>query len=102
MMRSTTQITWQNLSPSDEISANIREHIAKLAKFSDRIVDCRVTIEVHGEIAAWIGENCFDKLDAPVLRCASLDTPIPFSLELEKNFMAYSRFGEMVERLMNY
>ena len=55
-----------------------------------------------GEIAAWIGENCFDKLDAPVLRCASLDTPIPFSLELEKNFMAYSRLGEMVERLMKY
>ena len=45
-MRSTTQITWQNLSPSDDIEANIREHITKLAKFSDRIVDCRVTIEV--------------------------------------------------------
>ena len=28
MMRSTTQITWQNLSPSDDIEANIREHIA--------------------------------------------------------------------------
>ena len=55
-----------------------------------------------GEIAAWIGENCFDKLDAPVLRCASLDTPIPFSLELEKNFMAYSRLDEMVKRLVNY
>ncbi len=55
-----------------------------------------------GEIAAWIGENCFDKLDAPVLRCASLDTPIPFSIELEKNFMAYSRLAEMVEKLVNY
>jgi 2-oxoisovalerate dehydrogenase E1 component len=55
-----------------------------------------------GEIAAWIGENCFDKLDAPVLRCASLDTPIPFSIELEKNFMAYSRLEEMVNRLVNY
>jgi 2-oxoisovalerate dehydrogenase E1 component len=57
---------------------------------------------VGGEIAAWIGENCFDKLDAPVMRCASLDTPIPFNIELEKNFMAYGRLGEMVERLMNY
>lgn len=55
-----------------------------------------------GEIAAWIGENCFDKLDAPVLRCASLDTPIPFSIDLEKNFMAYSRLEEMVNRLVNY
>ncbi len=57
---------------------------------------------VGGEIAAWIGEHCFDKLDAPVMRCASLDTPIPFSLGLEKNFMAYGRLGEMVQRLLNY
>ncbi len=57
---------------------------------------------IGGEIAAWIGENCFNKLDAPVMRCASLDTPIPFNLVLEKNFMAYGRLGEMVEKLMNY
>ncbi len=57
---------------------------------------------VGGEIAAWIGENCFDKLDAPVMRCASLDTPIPFNLDLEKNFMAYGRLGERLERLINY
>ncbi|MEO7308566.1 MAG: dehydrogenase E1 component subunit alpha/beta, partial [Ferruginibacter sp.] len=49
---------------------------------------------IGSEIAAWIGENCFDALDAPVMRCASLDTPIPFNLELEKNFMAYSRLDE--------
>ncbi len=57
---------------------------------------------IGGEIAAWIAENCFDKLDAPVMRCASLDTPIPFNLELEKNFMAYSRLHEYVEKLMTY
>ncbi|MEQ1553373.1 MAG: dehydrogenase E1 component subunit alpha/beta [Ferruginibacter sp.] len=57
---------------------------------------------IGGEIAAWISENCFDKLDAPVMRCASLDTPIPFNLELEKNFMAYNRLEEMVEKLINY
>ncbi len=57
---------------------------------------------VGGEIAAWINEHCFDKLDAPVMRCASMDTPIPFNLELEKNFMAYSKLGEMVQRLINY
>lgn len=55
-----------------------------------------------GEIAAWIGEHCFELLDAPVMRCASLDTPVPFSLELEENFMAKKRLGEMVGRLMNY
>ena len=57
---------------------------------------------IGGEIAAWISEHCFDKLDAPVMRCASLDTPIPFNIELEKNFMAYSRLPEAIERLMNY
>ncbi len=57
---------------------------------------------IGGEIAAWIAEHCFDHLDAPVMRCASLDTPIPFNLELEKNFMAYSRLDESVKRLMNY
>ena len=57
---------------------------------------------IGGEVAAWIGENCFDKLDAPVMRCASLDTPIPFNLDLEKNFMAYGRLRETLERLINY
>ncbi|MEI8060561.1 MAG: transketolase C-terminal domain-containing protein, partial [Ferruginibacter sp.] len=57
---------------------------------------------IGGEIAAWIAENCFSYLDAPVLRCASLDTPIPFNLELEKNFMAYSRLDEYINRLINY
>jgi len=57
---------------------------------------------IGGEIAAWIAENCFGLLDAPVMRCASLDTPIPFSIELENNFMAKSRLGEMVQKLLNY
>jgi len=57
---------------------------------------------IGGEIAAWIAENCFDQLDAPVMRCASLDTPIPFNMELEKNFMAYSRLDEYVQKLIGY
>ncbi|HTE23075.1 alpha-ketoacid dehydrogenase subunit alpha/beta [Flavitalea sp.] len=55
-----------------------------------------------GEIAAWIGEHCFNLLDAPVLRCASLDTPVPFSIELENNFLAKSRLSEYVDRLLDY
>ena len=57
---------------------------------------------IGGEIAAWIAEHCFHQLDAPIMRCASLDTPIPFNLELEKNFMAYSRLGQTVEKLMAF
>jgi 2-oxoisovalerate dehydrogenase E1 component len=57
---------------------------------------------IGGEIAAWISENCFELLDAPVMRCASLDTPIPFSIELEQNFLAKARLGEIIQRLMYY
>ena len=57
---------------------------------------------IGGEIAAWIAENCFSILDAPVMRCASLDTPIPFSIELENNFMAKVRVDEMINKLLSY
>jgi 2-oxoisovalerate dehydrogenase E1 component len=57
---------------------------------------------VGGEIAAWIAEHCFEWLDAPVMRCASLDTPVPFSIELEKNFLASARLDEKISALRNY
>ncbi|MBI5858420.1 MAG: dehydrogenase [Sphingobacteriales bacterium] len=57
---------------------------------------------IGGEIAAWIAENCFSILDAPVMRCASLDTPVPFSIELEQNFLAKARLDECVQKLINY
>lgn len=37
-----------------------------------------------GEVSAVIMEEAFDYLDAPVVRCAGLDVPIPYSLPLEK------------------
>lgn len=57
---------------------------------------------IGGEIAAWIAEHCFGFLDAPVMRCASLDTPIPFNIELEQNFMAKARLYETISKLINY
>ena len=57
---------------------------------------------IGGEISAWINEHCFEMLDAPVMRCASLDTPIPFNIQLEQNFLASSRLHETVAKLMNY
>ena len=53
-------------------------------------------------MAAWIAENCFEMLDAPVKRCASLDTPVPFNIQLENNFMAESRLHETVQFLLAY
>lgn len=57
---------------------------------------------IGGELSAWITEHCFQQLDAPVLRCASLDTPVPFAIELEQNFLAKRRLGEMMDKLMAY
>jgi 2-oxoisovalerate dehydrogenase E1 component len=57
---------------------------------------------VGAEIAAWISENCFEWLDAPVMRCASLDSPIPFNSELEQNFLAKSRLDQYVQELTAY
>lgn len=54
------------------------------------------------EIAARISEHCFESLDAPVVRSASLDTPVPFSAELEWNFLPRQRFEKQLIELFNY
>jgi len=61
-----------------------------------------LTAGLGGEVAAWIAQNCFEFLDAPVMRCASLDTPVPFNLNLEKNFLAKARLDEMLQKLIHY
>lgn len=55
-----------------------------------------------GEIAAYIGENLFESLDAPVLRCGSLDTPVPFAGALEESFLAKSRLEQAINTLLRY
>jgi 2-oxoisovalerate dehydrogenase E1 component len=57
---------------------------------------------IGGEIAAWIGEHCFQFLDAPVRRVASLDTPIPFAPTLEQNFLPKGRLSEAIDELLTY
>jgi 2-oxoisovalerate dehydrogenase E1 component len=57
---------------------------------------------IGAEISAWISEHCFQYLDAPVMRCASLDTPIPFAPELENQYLAKSRLEESIEKLLSY
>lgn len=57
---------------------------------------------IGGEIAALISEHCFEALDAPVIRCASLDTPVPMNVDLENNFLAKARFEEKLVGLWGY
>ena len=54
------------------------------------------------EISAHIAEHCFEFLDAPVRRCASLDTAIPMNKALEDNFLAKARLHEQVSGLLKY
>ena len=55
-----------------------------------------------GDLAARISEHLFEHLDAPVMRCASMDTPVPFAAGLEKQFMAASQLHERMQDLLNY
>lgn len=55
-----------------------------------------------GEISAWISENLFEYLDAPVMRAGSLDTPVPFAIPLEQNFFPLERAKVALEKLMAY
>ena len=79
----------------------IKEAVAQTGKVLILHED-NLTGGIGGEIAAWISEHCFELLDAPVLRCASLDTPVPFHVQLEKNYLAESRLGASIQQLIQY
>ncbi|MCB0786659.1 MAG: dehydrogenase, partial [Flavobacteriales bacterium] len=55
-----------------------------------------------GELAALIAEEAFDHLDAPIVRVASWDTPVPFAVPLEQGFLPKGRLKEAVERVLGY
>jgi len=57
---------------------------------------------IGGEIAAEISSACFQWLDAPVMRCGSLDTAVPMSNHLEWNFLPRDRFKQMLKQLAEY
>lgn len=79
--------------------------IAAVVKHTGRVLvlhEDNLTGGIGGEIAAWIGEHCFTDLDAPVMRCGSLDTPIPFNPILEKQYLAKSRLEAVALRLLAF
>lgn len=57
---------------------------------------------VASDISALIMENCFEYLDAPVKRVASLDSPIPFTKALEDQYLPKSRFETELKTLLEY
>ena len=92
-------IDLRTLLPLDKEA--IFKTVAKTNKVLVLHEDC-LTGGIGGEIAALINENCFEQLDAPILRCASLDTPVPFASELEEQFLPIKELEEKIELLVNY
>jgi 2-oxoisovalerate dehydrogenase E1 component len=60
------------------------------------------TLGPMSELSSLISEHCFEFLDAPILRCSSMDIPVPFSPELEQGYLASARLTERLNKLLNY
>lgn len=57
---------------------------------------------ISSDISSLIMENCFEYLDAPVKRVASIETPIPFASQLEQQYLPKLRFEEALKVLLAY
>lgn len=57
---------------------------------------------IASDISALIMEECFEHLDGPIKRVASLDSPIPFTKALEDQFLAKNRFEDVLLELLKY
>lgn len=57
---------------------------------------------IASDISAMVMEDCFEYLDAPVKRVASLETPIPFAKDLEKEYQSKNRFEQELKNLLAY
>ena len=82
-----------------------KEAIAQSVKKTSRAIvlhEDTLTGGIGGELAAWINEQCFQFLDAPVVRSGSLDTPVPFNTALEQNFLPKERFEKQLLDLLTY
>ena len=82
-----------------------KEAIFETVKKTNRVLilhEDSLTGGIGGELSSLINENCFEFLDAPVIRCASIDTPVPFAKALEEQFLANKKLDEKIEFLINY
>jgi 2-oxoisovalerate dehydrogenase E1 component len=94
---SITLLDLCSLQPWDSVA------VAAAVKSTGRVIvlhEDTLSSGFGAEIAAWISEHCFTDLDAPVMRCASLDTAIPMNKKLEDLFLASSRLHQTVSKLL--
>lgn len=89
----------RTLLPWDKVAV-----IASVKKTGKVIIlhEDTLTGGIGAEIAAVIATECFSHLDAPVVRSASLDSPVPMSSKLEWNFLPKDRFLKQLLDLVAY
>ncbi len=105
----------ETLKSMPEISADLldlrtllpwdKEAVEKTVKKTGRVIilhEDTLTGGIGGELSAHISEHCFESLDAPIIRSASLDTPVPMNVDLEWNFLPKKRFREQLLQVLNY
>jgi 2-oxoisovalerate dehydrogenase E1 component len=82
-----------------------KEAVAATVKKTGKVIflqEDTLTGGIGAEICAWISEHCFSSLDAPVMREGSLDTPVPFAPNLEKQFLPVDRFNLKLQELIAF
>lgn len=92
-------IDLRTLLPLDE------ETLLQSVKKTGRVLvlhEDTLTGGIGAEISARIAEKCFNWLDAPVLRHGALDSPVPFAIPLEQQFLGISRFKNELNRLLSF
>lgn len=57
---------------------------------------------IASDISALISESCFEHLDAPIKRVASMETPIPFAAQLETQYLSKGKFKEALLDVLHY
>lgn len=90
-LRSLAPIDWNTLIGS--------------VKKTGRVLLLEEPSEVMGpmsEISAGLTEKVFEYLDAPIIRCSSIHTPIPFNKQLESGYLANHRLREKLDQVLNY
>lgn len=83
-----------------------QEAVAASVKKTGKVVivhEDHITNGFGAEIAAWIADNCFEWLDAPVKRIGALDVPVAFSRILERATLpSEDDVKETLEKLLAY
>ncbi len=83
-----------------------KELVEKSIAKTNRVLilhEANLTGGIGAEISAHISEKCFNSLDAPVMRLGAIDTPIPFSDQLEKEiYLPINKIEQKIKELLNF